>query len=175
MASTRTGGSSSRSGDDDALGSGELVERLRDELVDGPQLRPRVGGARLEAREVEKVLDEPLQPSVLGANRLEERAAIVVRQRELAALEAVERLLDRRERRSQVVRDGLDHGRLDGVASPQCLGLERLPRERLALQRHAEQRREGGEQSALRAERRLLVLGREENADRPALDGERVG
>ena len=55
-------------------------------------------------------------------------ARSVVGQRELAALEPVERLLDRRERRAQVVRDGLDDRGLDRVAAPEGLGLERLAR-----------------------------------------------
>ena len=132
-------------GDDDAVRPVELVERLRDELLGRPELGPRLGGARLEAGEVEKVLDEPLEPAVLGADRLEERGAVVVGQRELAALEAVESLLDRRERSPQVVRDRLDDGRLDDVAAPERVRLERLAGEGLALERDPEQRREAPE------------------------------
>ena len=40
---------------------GQLLECLRDELVRRPELRDGLGAPRLEPREVEKVLDEPLR------------------------------------------------------------------------------------------------------------------
>ena len=84
---------------------------------------------------------------------------VAVREAELAALEPVECLLDRRERGSQVVGHGLDHCGLDGVAPSERLRLDRLAREGFALQCHAEEGGERGEEAPLRAERGLLASG----------------
>ena len=76
-ASTLTGGRSGRVLTWTRVGLGQLLERLRDELVRGPELRDRLGGSRLEPREVEKVLDEPLEAGVLHANRPEQLLSIL--------------------------------------------------------------------------------------------------
>ena len=49
---------------------------------------------------------------------------------------------DRGQRRAQVVRDRAEHGRLDRVASPKRLRLERLALQQLAVDRDGEQRRQ---------------------------------
>jgi hypothetical protein len=111
---------------------------------------------------------------VLGSDRLEQRCAVLGGQREHVALEPVQRLLDRRDRRPQVVRNRLDDGGLDGVAPPERLRLERLAGQSLPLARHGEQRRERGQETLPHGERRLLPLGREHGADPAAVDDERM-
>ena len=88
---------------DDPLRVGELVHGLREQLVRRPELGARYRRPGLEPREIEEVLDEPLQPRVLDANRLQQVDPVLVGQRELAALEPVERLLDRGQRRAEIV------------------------------------------------------------------------
>ena len=66
----------------------ELVERAGDELVELDELRLGLGGAGLEAREVEQVLDEVVEPVGGGEDRREQLGAVVVVDREVAAARA---------------------------------------------------------------------------------------
>jgi hypothetical protein len=89
--------------DVDAVGAGEPVERLSDELVHRPELGTRCRGARLEARQVEQVRDEALQPPALEPDRLEQAGSVVLVEREPGVLEPVHRRRDRRQGRAEVV------------------------------------------------------------------------
>jgi len=120
----------------------ELVERLRDEPVHGPELAVRLRRARLQAGEVEEVADDALQPLHLVPDRLQQAGAIGVVERKPWISEALGRDSNRSQRRAQVVAHGLEDGRLDRVAPAQRLGLDRLAAEPLAVDRH---RDEGGE------------------------------
>ena len=68
-ASTRTGGAPPREPDAHPVSVGaEGLERPGDELVTRPQLRPRLGGAGLQPREVEQVRDQALEAG--GSSRI---------------------------------------------------------------------------------------------------------
>ncbi len=160
---------------DDSLRVGELVHRLREQLVRCPELGTRYRRPGLQPREIEEVLDEPLQAHVLRADRLQQLDPVLVGQGQLAALEPVERLLDRGQRRAQIVRDGLDDGGLDRVATSERLGLERVAGQPLPLAGDGQQRGEGRQEPPLDGEGRLLALARVERPDLPPVDGERMG
>ncbi len=92
-----------------------LGDGLLEQIVDRPERTLRRRRARLQARQIEHVLDQPAQPRDLDSDRLEQPGAIVARQVELRALEPVDRGAHRRERRAEVVRDGVEDDRLDRV------------------------------------------------------------
>ena len=92
--------------------------------------------ADLEARQVEQVLDEANEAGHLQRHRLEESSPIVIGQREIAVLQAVDGSGDRCQRRAEVVRDALEHSCLDRVRLS-----ERV--ESLALDRNRFERSEG--------------------------------
>jgi hypothetical protein len=152
----------------------DLVQGPGDELVRRPDLGSGRRGTRLEPREVEQVVDEALEPAVLDSDRLEEPGSIALVQLEDTTLEPIEGRFDRRQRCAQIVRDRLDHRSLDRVALPECLGVERLASEPLALGCSSEQRCEPGEQAPLNGEARLLVDRCVQRSDLPLADFERV-
>ena len=81
----------------------ETGERLADELVDVPQLAMRLGGAGLETREVEQLLDDAVETRRLVANRLREPEPVLRRAapgRGLASASADARIAVSGERRS---------------------------------------------------------------------------
>ncbi len=126
----------------DAAARLDAVEHLQDEVVDRPVARLRSSRPRLQAREVEQVADDAVEPLGLAEDRLGELAAVLGRERELAVGESAGRREDRHQRRAQVMADRAQHRRLHRVAAPQRLGLERLLREPLPLGGHLSQRLE---------------------------------
>ena len=167
-----------------AVGVGaDLLERIRDQQVDGPQLGPATGRPRVEPRKVEQVLDEALEPPHLTPDRLQQPLAVCFRERDLVARETVARRSDRGERRAKVVAHGLQDRRLHGVALAKHLGLDRLvrqpprPRRQLADDHRCREvhgkrdpvRRVGQRQCVDR--RQEEVVEREHRRDR---DGDRV-
>ena len=134
MASTWTMASCGRQRERDAVSSRELLERLSEKLLDGPELPVRLGRAGLEPRDVEQVADHPLQPVDLEPHRLEESRSVGLVERETRAAQALGRDFDRGQRRAQVVAHGLQNGGLDRVAPPERLGLDRFAREALAIE-----------------------------------------
>ena len=56
----------------------KLVERRADELVHRPELALRIGGARLQPREIEEVAHHPIEAGRLDPDRLDERRTIAV-------------------------------------------------------------------------------------------------
>ena len=127
----------------------ELVERLRDEVVDRPDLRARAAPRRPASRERSSRL--PTRRSSRSASARivasSSRAVGVVERRGRRCASALAEVEDRHQRRAQVVADRAQDRGLDRVAAAQRLGLERLAREPLAVDRDAEQRRERGQQA----------------------------
>ncbi len=104
-----------------------------------------------------------------SVDRLEQLRAILVTQVKRRIAERADRRAHTRERRAQVVRHRAQQRRLDEVAAPQRLGLERLALEARAVDRDREQRRERREEPLLRRDDRIGALGRVERPDaRPA-------
>ena len=153
----------------------ELVERQPDELVDRPELAPRLGRAGLEPREVEQVA----RPSGRGApSRCRSSRPAPPGRSSSSASAGFARPLgggpDRGQRRAEVVRDGAQHRRLDRVAPPQRLRLERLAFELLPVDRDREQRRERGEERRATAASAVAGARRRERPDRAPADRERA-
>ena len=98
---------------------------------------PRVDGPRLDAREVEQVVDQARQPLRLLVDHGDQLAAVVLV--EVAVGQRVGRRADGRQRRAQVVRDRMQHRCLGHVGAPDGLGLRRLDADALALEGHVEQ------------------------------------
>src|SRR3989442_12938541 len=101
-----------------------------------------MGRAGLEAREVEQLAHEAVEPIGLDLDRVEQRAAILWRQVEGGALQALAGRLDRGQRGAEVVADRAQDRRLDGVATAERLGVEGLASELLAGVRDCEPRRQ---------------------------------
>src|SRR6185295_18768729 len=95
--------------------------------------RVGLGLAGFEPREVEQLVDEVRQPRRLDRDRRREGATVVVR--ETLALQRLAGGDDRRQRRTQVVRDGAQQGGLQLVAAAQRLCLYRGPGPRARLLR----------------------------------------
>ena len=159
--------------DVDAIAAGQVLHGLAHELVERPDLRLRLGAARLEAREVEQVADEPGEPLGVDGDRVEELAAVLVGEDERLAAQRADRRRDPGQRRAEVVRDGAEQRRLDEVAAAQRLGLERLLLEAAAVERHGEQRGQRRQEPVPHAEVRVRVGRHVERADTAALDLER--
>ena len=85
-------------------------------------------------------------------------------ERERLAREAVDGDPDRGQRRAEIVADRAQHGRLDRVAPPQRLGVERLLPSALALRGDREQRGQRREEAAAGGEVRLGALADVERA-----------
>jgi hypothetical protein len=129
-------------------GVADLVEGLHHQVVDGPQIRRGPSGARLEAREVEQVPHQPVQPARLAQDGRHELAAICRFEREVLPGESACRGKDRHQRRAQVMAHRAEDGRLHRVAAAQRLGLERLAGKAFAVDGHAEQRGQGRQEAA---------------------------
>src|SRR5207249_19648 len=84
------------------LAVAHLVEGLGEQLVGRPELGPRARGARLEAREVEQVRDETVEPLALGADRLQEGLSIDGGELEGGRLERGDRRRDGGQGRAQI-------------------------------------------------------------------------
>ena len=75
-------------GDDALTAWTELLERPGDEIVGRPQLLMRCRGAALQAREVEQVADDPVEPLGFATDRLDEIIAVGPRQPNVGIAEA---------------------------------------------------------------------------------------
>ena len=159
-ASTRTGGRSGRALDVRRARAAPSSSRACASSSSAVQ-SSGLGSAARPGAATGRAGSRPAASSRACSTRIVSSSVLPVARRSSASsplCEAVERLLDRGERRAQVVRDGLDDGRLDRVAAAQRLGLERLARELLALAGDGEERGEGRQEAPLDARRGLLAL-----------------
>ena len=138
-ASTRDGGRLVGKRDLDPAGVGaELVERPTTSSSSSTSVLLGLRGARLQARQVEQVADEVVEPVGGGEDRLAAaRRGRRRRSSRSARASAPGRGRDRHQRRAQVVADRAQQRRLHRVGAPQRLGLERLALELLAVDRDA--------------------------------------
>ena len=148
-------------------GAGTDSSAARHDLVERTPVGVRVGAARLEAREVEQVLDEPRQARALGLDHRDELAPLDFAQGR--RVEPARRGRDRGERRAQVVRDRPQHRRLDHVAAAQGLRLDHLASSSLRRFGRPDERLERGHHAVLeRVDTRLVGVPRHEHGARCA-------
>ncbi len=150
----------------------QRIDGLPDDVVERPELGLRRGASRLEPRKVEQVADEPAEPLRVDLDRVEKLGAVGVAELERAVAKRADRRSDPGERRSQVMRDGTEERRLDEVAAPERLRLERVPLEPILVERDGEQRGERGQEAPLREDVRIRV--RVDRADGAAGGLERI-
>ena len=142
--------------DVDSLLGAQLAERLGEEGVHRAKLPPRRGPHPAWRRERSSRF--PTSRSSRSASTRtvsRERVAIVLIEVEGRVREALDADTDGRQRRAQVVAHRPQKRRLHRVAPPQRLGLERLARQPLPLDRDAEQGRERGEKALARERARV--------------------
>ncbi len=104
-----------------AIGVLDLGEHARDERreIGGPPLRRH--DAALEPVEVQEVAEEPLELPRVPGDPMDEIQRVAVREVELALLERQRRPEDRGQRRSQIVRHGLQERVLHRVQRAELL------------------------------------------------------
>ena len=90
-------------GELDPSSRAERVDRLQDEIVERPHLALRRSGARLEARQIEEVGDEPVQAARLELDRLEQVVAVVVGEAERPVAQSADGGRDAGQRRAEIV------------------------------------------------------------------------
>ena len=167
-ASTRTGGSSrARATTSTRSRAAELVERLRRRARRPSRARARRRRARLQPREVEQVLDEPVEPPCLDANRLE-RAPRGRRRRARARsarepVRSAARIAVSGERRSCQTACSTAVLTVSLRRSASASSASRASRSRST--RNREQRGERGQEPASLGEARRLAFGDVQRAD----------
>ena len=136
--STRTGGRSS--GTSTVTGwpfdaTSVRAKASRDEVGQGEhrEVRPELPG--LDPAHVEEVGDEPVEPLGLAVDGAGDLPALVGRPLDVGVHEHARGRPDGRERRPQVMGDGVEQRRLDRLAAPRDLGGGRLAAEPVALER----------------------------------------
>ena len=122
----------------------ELVESLDHEIVDHCDLDLGLSRACLQPGEIEQVPDQLVEPVRLVEDGVEQLGAVGVVERQVSLRERAGGGEDPHQRRPEIVTHRAQERRLDRVAPPQRLGLDRLAREPLAVDRDAEERGQPG-------------------------------
>src|SRR5439155_1315209 len=100
----------------------------------------------LDAREVEEIADDAVEAERLFLDRHRELFAVPIGPNDVTLPQAPGGREDRRERRAQLVRNGVQQLGLELVRPPQDLGVERLFAEARAFDRHTKLRRRDREE-----------------------------
>ena len=150
--STRTGGRSS--GTSTVTGwpldaTSVRAKASRDEVGqrEHREVRPELPG--LDPAHVEEVGDQSVQPFGLAVDGTGDLPALVGRPLDVGVHEHARGRPDGRERRPQVVGDGVEQRRLDRLAAPRDLGGRRLAAEPVALERPTDLVGGGGDDARL--------------------------
>ena len=150
----------------------ELLERRCKERIDRPELGRASRWPGFESREIEQVLDEPLETAHFDSDRLEEIFTFSGVQSEGWIVQSFARGADRGQGRAQVVADGVEDRGLDrvGLAERLCFdGLARQPpRARCELTDDDADRQVDGERDPVLglAERERVHRRQEEEVER---------
>ncbi len=125
------------------------LQRPTHQIVELENVPLGAQGAGLDAAEIEEIRDEVVQVLHLTIDGVRARLLVLGRQA-APGPEGARRRTDRREGRPQVVRDGLEQGRLERVALTRDLGRLGLGREAVVRERLPELIGDGGEEARLR-------------------------
>ncbi len=138
-------------------GGAGAPDHLRHQVVEIARLELRLEGPAFDPAEVEQVADQPAHPLGLGVDRLECFVPVLGSPAHRLVEHAACRGSDRGQRRSQVVGDRVEQGRLEGLAAARDLGVGPFQADAVADDRLAELVCRGRKDARLRAVGLTLV------------------